>query len=558
MKHLRIWSLVAALTASTSILLGAATDWRALVCGPSTDEIYPIELPLNQPPLAESPFVSIPTPQFVAITPDATRAIVTNDDYPPANNIFSVNLTTNPISISGSASLDNGSLALALTPDGEKTYVADENGDIKVLNTSDLSLITTILNSELSGNFPDLLAISPTRPEGYVTTRTNTVFVFDTTTNHVTGNFTLLSGASHGIAVTPNGSEIYVGDIGSNQIFYITTSDGSVHTITGMATAVTTNGIAIAPDGTAVYAIQLVEPEVAVVTKIDTSTHTVIGEFLLPTELFEPFFIAITPDGKTACITDRGIEIPARNVAFIDTASGSPSTLQVSTSQRASQFGVAITPDQAPTARFTPTVNGATVTFDASASSSPIGSIATYAWDFGDGQTFTTSSPTTSHTYSIRGTLTITLTVTNTAGTSTELTFTGQTASNNGGPSAVTTQQITVQTIGVAKFKGKVHLHHEKKKVFLKTRWTNSLIPHARKYEIFAGNMKIATIKANHKRQKTLRLHPHHFPKKAYKYNVSREYKNYLEHKYNIRVRDASGHISQPTFVHIVRHLHAH
>jgi hypothetical protein len=118
--------------------------------------------------------------------------------------------------------------------------------------------------------------------------------------------------------------------------------------------------------------------------------------------------------------------------------------------------------------------------------------------------------------------------------------------SNNGGPSAVTTQQITVQTIGVASFKGKAHRDHKNKKVSLKTKWTKSLIPNTRKYEIFAGNMKIATIKANHKRHKTLQLHPHHFPNK-----ISKGYRTYLDHKYNIRAVDSLGHISQPTFVHV-------
>jgi len=550
MKYLRIWSFVAALAASSSVLLGAATDWRALVCDLGTNELYPIDLPLNQPPSAESPLVSIPFPGFVAITPDATRAIVTNDNYPPEKNIFSLDLTTNPISILTSATLEMGSLALALTPDGAKTYVADENGDIRVLNTSDLSSITTILNSEFLGKAPSLIAISPTRPEGYVSTYDNVVLIFNTNTNHITGSFSLPGTPnSLGIAVTPNGSEVYVGDANSNEIFYITTSDGSVHTITGMTTAQYTNGIAIAPDGTAVYVIQLIGATESVLTKIDTSTHAVVEEFTLPVELFDPRYISITPDGKTVYITYRGEEVPAQYVAYVDTTSGSSSTLQLSTSQDSAQLGIAITPDQAPTARFTPTVGGATVTFDASASSSPIGSIATYAWDFGDGQTSTTTSPTTSHTYTTSGTFTVTLTVTNTAGTSTELTFTGQTASNNGGPSAVTTQQITVQTIGVAKFKGKVHRHHKGKKVYLKTKWTRSLIPNTRKYEIFAGNMKITTIAANHKRHKTLRLHPHHFPHK-----ISKDYRHFLDHKYNIRVVNTLGHISQPTFVHVVKH----
>jgi DNA-binding beta-propeller fold protein YncE len=549
MNPLRVWPFVMALVASTGVLLGAITDWQALVCDRGSNELYPIDLPLNQPPSVESPFAGITRPAFVAITPDATRAIVTSLNSSPNPCTFSMDLTTNPISIAGSTGLVDGPGSIALTPDGAKIYVSENILNIKVLKTSDLSLIATIPNSEFLGNPPLQLAISPTRPEGYASTGSNVVYVFDTNTNHVTGTYPLPSGSSFGIAVTPNGSEVYVGDINSNKIFYITVSDGSVHTITGMATAAQTQGIVIAPDGTAVYAVQIIGAGGGVLTKIDTSTHAVVGEFAIPSELSGPKYIAITPDGKTVYIADVGTTDPAQYAAYIDTASGSSSILQISTSQYSAQLGIAITPDQAPTARFTSTISRATVTFDGSTSSSPIGSIATYAWDFGDGQTSTTSSPTTSHAYSASGTFTVTLTVTNTAGTSTELTFTGKTASNNGGPSAVTTQQITVQIIGVDKFKGKVHLHHKKKKVYLKTKWSKSLVANTTKYEIYARNTKIATVKAGQKRHKTLRLHPHHFPNK-----ISKDYRHYLDHKYNIRVVNSLGHISQPTFVHVTKH----
>ena len=548
MKHLRSWSLLATLTASTGLLLGANTNWQALVCDPLTSEIYPIDLPIGQPPTAESPFTGVRTPFLVVITPDATRAVVTTFLSPPNDNIFSLNLTTSPISIAASASLTDRGTPLALTPDGTKTYVAEDNGTIQVLKTSDLSNIASIPSTEFEGDSPSFIAISPNGPEGYVTTTTTKVYVFNTDTNHVTGSFSLPTGAQcNQIAVTPNGSEVYVGDLISNQIFYITISDGSVHSITGMSGATFTSGIATAPDGRAAYAVQQGDIG-ANLTKIDTSTHSTV-EFAIPPQLSAPQFVSITPDGKTACIADSGIVGAGQYVAFIDTESGSSSALQLTTSLQSYLIGSAITPDQAPTARFTSMGDGATVAFDGSASSSPIGSIATYAWDFGDGQTSTTSSPTISHTYDTSGTFTVTLTVTNTAGTSTELTFTGQTASNNGGPSAVTTQQISVQATAIASFKGKIHRNHKEKKVYSKTRWSKSLISDTRKYEIFKRNKKVATVKATHKRHKTLRLHPHHFPHK-----ISKDYLHYLDHKYSIRVVNTSGLVSQPTFVHVVKH----
>lgn len=547
MRNLRTWLLLTALIVSANLLFGDSTTWRAIVCDIGTYEIYPIDLPLNQPPSAESPLAGIPHPYFVAITGDATRAIVTNIQSPPEeSNIFSLDLTTDHISIATSTHLENGATALAITPDGAKIYVVNVNGDIQVLNTNNLSSITTIPNGEFYGASLGYIALSPTRPEGYVSVYDAKVYVINTLSNTVTGSYDLPVGVSSaGIAVTPNGAEVYVGSVNNNQIFSITLSDGTVHTINGKTSSTTTN-IVIAPDGMAVYAIQASTPD-TVLTKIDTSTHAVVAEFPIPSALGAPAVAAITPDGKTVCITDG--TGPGQYVAFIDTATGSSSTLQLTISESSGCFGIAITPDQAPTARFTYSASGSCVTFDASASSSPIGGISTYAWNFGDGQTLTTSSPITSHTYSASGTFTVTLTVTNTGGTSTELAFTGQTASNNGGPSAVTTQQILVQTMGVAKFTGQVRRGHHDKRVFLSTRWSRSLIPHTKKFTIFARNTKVATVKANHKHKKKIRLHPHRVPK-----SISKQYRRYLGHKYNIRVVDAQGHISQPTFLRVAQH----
>ncbi|MGD9957970.1 PKD domain-containing protein [Nocardioides sp.] len=69
----------------------------------------------------------------------------------------------------------------------------------------------------------------------------------------------------------------------------------------------------------------------------------------------------------------------------------------------------------APTAAFTASCSGPTCTFDASASAGFGRSIASYDWDFGDTTTGSGAAP--SHTYDGAGTRTVTLTVTDTAGT---------------------------------------------------------------------------------------------------------------------------------------------
>lgn len=547
MKHLRIWSFLAACTASVSLLLGGSTNWKAILCDNGTNEVFPVDLPLGQLPTAENS-LNLTSPQYVAITPDATRAVVTVNNSSPNPNIFSLDLTTTPVSIATSASLSATPFGVAIAPDGLKTYVTDELGNVQVLRTSDLSVLATIPQINFGTYTPSIIALSPNKPEGYVTTYDNRVFVIDTSTDTVPSYYDLTgSPISNYIAVTPNGSEIYVSDYLSNTIFYINTGTGTVNSITGLSSATSSRGIAIAPDGTSVYVAQQLPGE-GLLTKIDTATHTIVKEFTVPTVVQSPEVVALTPDGKTACVTDSGFSTSVQYMAFIALQTSSPYTLQlISSAQLKSRFlGIAITPDQAPTARFSFVISGPTVTFDASASSSPIGGIATYAWDFGDGQTATTTTPICTHIYSVSGTYTVTLTVTNTAGTSTRVTYTGQTVSNEGGPSAVLAQSLTVNAAGVAHFKGKVHRDHKEKKVYLKTRWTHSLIPHTKKFILFDRHTKIDTTKGS-KHKKTLQLHPRHFPHK-----ITKKYRHYLDHKYNIRVV-GSGHISEPTYVHVVK-----
>ena len=69
-----------------------------------------------------------------------------------------------------------------------------------------------------------------------------------------------------------------------------------------------------------------------------------------------------------------------------------------------------VAPNQSPAASFTSTVSYLTAALDGSRSSDPDGTIASYAWDFGDGSTGT--GVTASHTYTDAGSYTVILTVT--------------------------------------------------------------------------------------------------------------------------------------------------
>ena len=85
--------------------------------------------------------------------------------------------------------------------------------------------------------------------------------------------------------------------------------------------------------------------------------------------------------------------------------------------------------NQSPTAAFTPSCTDLDCAFDGSTSSDPDGTIASYAWDFGDG--ISGSGATPSHAYASAGNYDVTLTVT-----------------DNTGATDATTQQVTVSAPG--------------------------------------------------------------------------------------------------------------
>ena len=101
-----------------------------------------------------------------------------------------------------------------------------------------------------------------------------------------------------------------------------------------------------------------------------------------------------------------------------------------------------------PIASFTSTVTGATVKFDASASTDIDGTITGYAWDFGDGSP-AGSGKTPSHIYTNSGTYPVKLTVTDNKGATTSTTNNVAVTVPNSPPTASFSYTTNVGTVNV-------------------------------------------------------------------------------------------------------------
>lgn len=380
----------------------------------------------------DTPLTNVSTgsgPVGSAITPNGEKAYVANND----NTVTVINLTTTPpttTTLNDSSFQFNGLQTIAITPDGSRAYFVNFLGNsVTVINTAD-----DTLNAVISGLFiaPVGIAITPDGNTALVA-NINNVTKIDLATNALTLITSPDFNNCEDIAVRPDGSTAYVTNFVNGKIVPIDLA--TFVPGTAIDTFSTNFFIAINPSGTKAY-ITTFAANVPVIDLVhNTLSNNIVG-------LGATSGVAFTPDGGKAYVTDFG----STNVYPIQVQNDSP---QPAITGFLSPSFVVVIPDQAPTANFTFTAGppGSLTIFDASASSSPDGFIENYAWDFGDGHTIITSSPIISHVYNTSGSFTVSLTVTNSQGTSTFQTFTGQTVSNNGGPTAETSHQVDISSL---------------------------------------------------------------------------------------------------------------
>ncbi|HEX3430217.1 MAG TPA: YncE family protein [Rhizomicrobium sp.] len=230
---------------------------------------------------------------------------------------------------------------VAATPDGRKVYVVNEAGNsVSVVETSSNTIAATI---PVTAPYRD--AVAPDGSKLYVglsggtSDASNTVYVIDTSTNTITG--TVPVGYSpYGMAVSPDGTKLYVviNDFdGSNGTGpnYLAVVDTATSTLGGSIPISTTYpvNVAVSPDGTKVYVGDDARNHNDI-SVIDTGSNTVS---LIPVG-YGPEDLVVSPDSSKLYVVNGG----DNTVSVVDTASNAVmATIPVG----AAPYGLDITPD---------------------------------------------------------------------------------------------------------------------------------------------------------------------------------------------------------------------
>jgi len=182
---------------------------------------------------------------------------------------------------------------------------------VSVIDTETNTVIATIhLNNEVS---PFGVAVTPEGSHVYVTNNgSDSVSVIDTETNTVTATIHLpVKSFPLGIAVTPNGSKVYVANEGlgtPSTVSVIATASNKV--IATIPMGLDPFGVVVTPNGQHVYVVNNGSNAVYV---IDTATNTVIDTIPVGNQ---PVGIAVTPDGRNLYVTGD----VSNSVSVVDTA----------------------------------------------------------------------------------------------------------------------------------------------------------------------------------------------------------------------------------------------
>ncbi|MDR7665341.1 PKD domain-containing protein [Methanosarcina sp. Z-7115] len=254
----------------------------------------------------------------------------------PTHTYSKTGIYTVSLKVSNSNGTDSKLATVNIVPKGSLApsyaYITNFNRNtVTVINTANDTFTDTVP----VGTKPLGVAVTPDGTKIYVANvdygDSGTVSVIDTATNEVTA--TVPVGYKYspcGIAVTPDGTKVYVTNRDINCVSVI---DTATNTVTAMVPAgINPLGVAVIPDGTKVYVTNRYSNNVSV---IDTGTNTVTSTVKVG---LGPCGITVNPTGTKLYVTN----CESNTISVIETGSN---TVTATLTVGKWPMGTAVSPD---------------------------------------------------------------------------------------------------------------------------------------------------------------------------------------------------------------------
>jgi DNA-binding beta-propeller fold protein YncE len=369
-------------------------------------------------------------PESIAITPNGRWAVVIGDANGTATVIETA--TRTPVK---TVKFGTSVRTVAISPNGQRAYVALEaEEEIAAIDPE---------TGEPIGSFPVpgkplSLAVSPDGRELFVGLVEGGIAVVDTATDEVVGKPIPVGGVVTSVVFAPDGKTAYATGDPIDEVLVIDVALGEAVSSVPLPAGSKPHSLAASPDGRRVYVATKQPPALSI---IETEEDRIVR---FPASLpVSPNEIAVTPDGSTAMVAGGKV------VPFNLPGGNTEPPLEVAGND---VQGLAIAPDQSPTAAFTApaeVATGALVTFDGTPSSDPDGSVVSWEWFSGEGGG-RSSGKSVSFAYAQPGTYDAKLRVTDNEGCGEAQVFTGRAALCSGNAGATVTHPVRVRTLPLA------------------------------------------------------------------------------------------------------------
>ena len=254
---------------------------RALAVTPSGQKLYVLNQGANSVSVVstatETVTATIPvalSPFTLVIAPDGGEVFFSNVSNSLDSQVSVIDTASDSVvaDVTTGGVLGEAPVALAINGAGTTLYAVNRGaGTIAAIDVASRSVVATIPVGFLPGG----VAISPDDTLLYATNSgDSTVTVIDATTNAVLTTVAVgAGGITRGVAVTPDGAEVFVGDGGLTVSVIATATNAVTETITVSGGS---RAVVIAPDGGRVYVVgdffdtvDVIERELTVAVAID-------------------------------------------------------------------------------------------------------------------------------------------------------------------------------------------------------------------------------------------------------------------------------------------------